>query len=60
VKKEANSVGAVNQHEYAVKAVNVSAKTIDLINPWGHKHLNGLTIAKFKKIFFQFQAINTK
>lgn len=38
-------------HEYIVKSVDASAKTIDLINPWGSNHLTALPLSVFKVAF---------
>jgi hypothetical protein len=47
----AQAASVVQGHAYAVKAVNTGAATIDLHNPWGFQHVNGLSIAGFRQMF---------
>jgi hypothetical protein len=50
----------VLQHEYAVSGIDKGAKTIDLQNPWGTKHITALPLAKFKKWFTELSFNPTK
>ena len=45
-------------HMYIVKSVDKKAKTIDLINPWGHDHLTGLPLGVFKIAFMDWTEAN--
>lgn len=48
------------QHEYAVSAIDTSALTIDLQNPWGFSHVTALPLSKFKKWFTELSFNPTK
>ena len=50
-KEEARKKGIVLEHEYAVVAVDDQKLTIDLQNPWGEEHIQGLAISEFRKYF---------
>lgn len=50
----AQSLSVVQNHVYAVEGVNATAKTIDLYNPWGYRHLRGLPIASWRAMFTDF------
>jgi hypothetical protein len=49
--KEIQTLGIVMNHAYSIVAVDESAKTLDLRNPWGFQHLTGLTFTAFRKYF---------
>lgn len=57
-KQASKSAGVVGGHAYVVKSVNKEAKTISLYNPWGFSHMDGLSIADFKKYYYRFQILN--
>lgn len=56
-KKAATKTGAISLHEYSVKSVDVKAKTISLRNPWGHKDLDNMAVADYKKLFSDFSYV---
>lgn len=47
-----NNLWVGPQHAYSVSAA--SAATVDLRNPWGKLHLNGLSQTRFSEIFLSF------
>lgn len=49
--KKQEKDGVVGNHEYVLNGVNGDAKTFDLYNPWGSKHLNGVDAAFIQKHF---------
>jgi hypothetical protein len=42
----------VKNHAYSIKAVDITAKTLDLHNPWGFQHITGLPVSVFRKYPF--------
>lgn len=54
-KQDADKLGIIGNHAYSPSDVNISAGTIDLQNPWGQAHVNGLSIGNFKKYYVKFQ-----
>ena len=47
-------------HAYTIVAVDESAKTINLKNPWGFQDLTGLPFATFRKYFHTWSAAKVK
>ena len=54
-KQDAEKLGVVGNHAYSPSDINVSSGTINLQNPWGQAHVNGLSISNFKKFYVKFQ-----
>lgn len=54
-KQDAEKLGVVGNHAYSPSDINVSSGTINLQNPWGQAHINGLSIGNFKKFYVKFQ-----
>lgn len=48
---EAKTEGVVLNHAYSLIAVDAKARTVDLRNPWGVKHLMGFSIDKLIKFY---------
>lgn len=55
--KEARKLKVVGNHAYTPMAVNTTAKTIDLQNPWGKQHVTGLSISDFKRFYHSIQIV---
>jgi hypothetical protein len=58
--KEIQKWGIVMVHAYTIVAVDESAKTINLKNPWGFQDLTGLPFAIFRKYFNTWSAAKVK
>jgi hypothetical protein len=58
--KEIQTLGIVMGHAYSIVAVDESAKTLDLRNPWGFQHLTGLTFTAFRKYFNTWSSAKVK
>ena len=58
--KEIQTLGIVMGHAYSIIAVDESAKTLDLRNPWGFQHLTGLTFTAFRKYFNTWSSAKVK
>ncbi len=56
-KEEAEDVGIVGGHAYAIRGVNVGAQTISLQNPWGNSHIVGLSLSDFQTYFYRAQVL---
>ena len=51
LKNAAESVNVYGNHAYAVKSVDIAARTVTLQNPWGSHHVVDLPIKDFKKFY---------
>ncbi len=51
VQNEAKTEGVVLNHAYSLMKVDAKARTVDLRNPWGVKHLTGFSIDKVIKFY---------
>ena len=49
--REMDSLGIVRDHAYSIEAVDTHAKTLNLRNPWGFRHLTNLPVAAFRSYF---------
>ncbi|HND32748.1 MAG TPA: C2 family cysteine protease, partial [Myxococcota bacterium] len=49
--KESTPYNVYGNHAYAVQAVDIDKRTVDLQNPWGSHHVKALPIALFKKFY---------
>lgn len=47
-------LNVVSKHEYAVKSVDMKAKTISLQNPWHTRHIDNLAFEDFNLVFGEF------
>jgi hypothetical protein len=45
----------VPYHAYAISGVDLERGTVDLQNPWGHRHVRALPIAEFKDLYPSLQ-----
>ena len=49
--KDANAVNVYGNHAYAVKSVDMVARTVSLQNPWGSSHVVDLSVKDFKRFY---------
>jgi hypothetical protein len=48
---EAKTAGVVLNHAYSLLGVDAKARTVDLRNPWGVRHLMGFSVDNLKKFY---------
>lgn len=51
LQNEAKSAGVVLNHAYSLLGVDAKARTVDLRNPWGVRHLMGFSVDNLKKFY---------
>jgi len=59
-KRAQKKAGVIGGHEYSVISVDLSAKTVNLQNPWGFQHLMDFPLADFQKHFDNVSTNPTK
>jgi hypothetical protein len=47
-------------HAYAIENVETAVGSIDLQNPWGHDHIEDMSLGDFKHCFYSWNEENTK
>ncbi len=47
-------------HAYAIENVETSVGTIDLQNPWGHDHIQDMSLGDFKNCFYSWDEERTR
>jgi hypothetical protein len=52
VQNEAKTEGVVLNHAYSLLKVDAKARTVDLRNPWGVKHLTAFSVDKLIKFYY--------